>query len=179
MIITCSYMASRKDALEASAAEQFELATRLRESADAYRDFKDCCLEAAMFYRAAAEKGHVEAQFELGMMYQLGLGLAKNFFHAATWYRRAAKQGHGAAMLRLAYLYNAGLGVRKNGITALSWRRKYAELCKARQDECAGGAEAGFQQINPIGRDPMHGALPYAQSTAMPDNHRNGGPNNA
>ena len=166
------YMHARHEALEASAAEQFELAGRLREAANSYRDFKTCCVEAAMFYRAAAEKGHVEAQFELGSMYQFGIGVDKNNFQAAKWYRRAAKQGHGEAMCRLANLYQRGLGMRKNGLTALFWKLKYAELCKARQEALLGEDGAGLADIKPVGQL-------FHQSTAMRNGRGNGGPNNA
>ena len=172
MMITCSYMGSRKDALEASAAEQFELAGRLREAANSYRDFKTCCVEAAMFYRVAAEKGHMGAQFELGSMYQVGDGVEKNNFQAAKWYRRAAKQGHGEAMCRLANLYQRGLGMRKNGLTALFWKLKYVELCKSRQEALLGEGGAGLADIKPPGQL-------NNRSTAMRNGRGNGGPNNA
>ena len=172
MSITVSYMASRKDALEASAAEQFELAGHLREAANTDPDFKTCCVEAAMFYRAAAEKGHVEAQFELGSMYQFGIGVEKNNFQAAKWYRRAAKQGHGEAMCRLANLYQRGLGMRKNGLTALFWKLKYVELCKSRQEALLGEGGAGLADIKPPGQL-------NNRSTAMRNGRGNGGPNNA
>lgn len=166
------YMHARHEALEASAAEQFELAEQLKKAANTYRDFKTCCVEAAMYYRAAAEKGHVEAQFELGSMYQVGDGVEKNNFQAAKWYRRAAKQGHGEAMCRLANLYQRGLGMRKNGLTALFWKLKYVELCKSRQEALLGEGGAGSMDLKPTGQL-------NNRSTAMRNGRGNGGPNNA
>ena len=44
-----------------------------------------------------AEQGHVEAQFNLGVMYFHGDGVAQNDAAAAIWFRKAAEQGHGDA----------------------------------------------------------------------------------
>jgi len=72
--------------------------------------------EAAKWYRKAAEqenenaldnlvamceKGSVAAQFNLGGMYQDGMGVSQDDKIAAKWYQRAADQGHKAAKARL------------------------------------------------------------------------------
>ena len=49
-----------------------------------------------------AESGYVEAQMELGLMYEDGQGVNTK---AAKWYRRAAKQGHAEAQMKLGELY--------------------------------------------------------------------------
>ena len=179
MHISCSYMASRKDALEASAAEQFELADRLINAEDAHRDFVACCTEAAMFFRAAAEKGHAGAQYQMGMMHQAGRGVEENCRLAAQWYRKAALQGHGNAMLRLAHLYRSGRGVRKDGVKAMQWRHKYAEQCKACHDELTDDDLAGFRQINLVGQDQARATASCIRPGVVGGSRRNGGPNNA
>ena len=45
-------------------------------------------------FRAAAERGDAKAQFELGLMYEQGDGVDRNFAEAARWYRKAMAQGH-------------------------------------------------------------------------------------
>ena len=173
------YMHARHEALEASAEEQFELAVRLINAEDAHRDFVACCTEAAMFFRAAADKGHAGAQYQMGMMHQAGKGVEGNCRLAAQWYRKAALQGHGNAMLRLAYLYRSGGGVRKDGVKAMQWRRKYTELCKARQSELTDDDLAGFRQIKPVGQDQTRAAASCMRPGVVGGNRRNGGPNNA
>ena len=42
---------------------------------------------------AAARRGLAEAQFELGVAYDRGLGVTQNHATAAGWYQRAAEQG--------------------------------------------------------------------------------------
>ena len=52
---------------------------------------------AFVLFGAAAEEGHAEAQFSLGMMYARGEGVEKNEAQAVWWLRLAAKQGYAYA----------------------------------------------------------------------------------
>jgi len=56
--------------------------------------------------KVKAEQGDAPAQYELGLMYFYGQGVAKNEAEAVKWYRKAAKQHHAKAqfLLGLAYL---------------------------------------------------------------------------
>jgi hypothetical protein len=47
--------------------------------------------------QAKAEKGDAEAQFYLGVMYENGNGVLKDYTEAVKWYRKAADQGAAAA----------------------------------------------------------------------------------
>lgn len=54
---------------------------------------------ALVFYRKAADLGHVEAQAKLGACYEWGcLGLAIDYPTALGWYRKAAAQGNAQAI---------------------------------------------------------------------------------
>ena len=53
--------------------------------------------EAAKWFRAAAEQGHMYAQFNLGSSYANGDGVPQDKVEAAKWYRKAAEQGYGPA----------------------------------------------------------------------------------
>ena len=50
--------------------------------------------EAAKWFRKAAEQGHAESQFDLGLLYTNGEGVDKDHKEAVKWLRKAAKQGH-------------------------------------------------------------------------------------
>lgn len=50
--------------------------------------------------RSAAERGEVEAQYELGVLYEFGFHLPDHRSTALGWYTRAAEQGHAAASKR-------------------------------------------------------------------------------
>ena len=49
--------------------------------------------EALKCFMKAAEKGHVEAQNNLGSMYYNGNGVAQNYTEALKWYMKSAEQG--------------------------------------------------------------------------------------
>ncbi|MBR7069188.1 MAG: SEL1-like repeat protein [Oxalobacter sp.] len=48
-----------------------------------------------------AEQGDAQSQFLAGMLYENGLGIAKDEILAQTWYRKAAAQGHREAKQKL------------------------------------------------------------------------------
>ena len=49
------------------------------------------------WYRLAAEQGVAEAQFNLGVCYYFGEGVAKNKATAIRWWKKAAAQGNSDA----------------------------------------------------------------------------------
>ena len=86
--------------------------------------------EAAKWYRKAAEQGHPEAQYNLGVMLGtsgLGRGIEKNEKEAAKWYRKAADQGVPDAQYNLGWMYDNGAGVPENDKEAVMLYRKAAE----------------------------------------------------
>ena len=54
--------------------------------------------------RAAAEQGQREAQYNLGMLYENGSGVPRNYDEAAKWYQRAADSGIREANQRIDFL---------------------------------------------------------------------------
>lgn len=78
-------------------------------------------------WRPLAESGHVEAQFNLGAVYEAGLGVLKNPEEAAGWYALAAGQGHAKAQYNLGVMFADGRGVARDDTRAAVWMRKAAE----------------------------------------------------
>ena len=70
------------------------------------------------WYRKAAEQNHAEAQYNLGVCYDEGEGVAKDQVEAVKWYRKAAEQNFAAAQYNLGVCYAKGEGVAKD-----EWRR--------------------------------------------------------
>ena len=66
--------------------------------------------EAVKWYRAAAERDHAAAQFNLALSYSSGKGIAQDHSLANFWYRGAAYQDYSYAMWNLAINLNAGTG---------------------------------------------------------------------
>lgn len=77
-------------------------------------------------WQPLAEKGQADAQFNLGVLYDQGLGVARDYAQAAHWYQKAALQGYVQAQYNLAVLYASGLGVAQNYPEAVRWYRQAA-----------------------------------------------------
>jgi len=77
--------------------------------------------EAARWYKLAAEQGHREAEFNLGLMYAAGDGVTRDDREAARWYRLAAEQGLAEAQFNLAAFYALGTGVPRDYVVAYQW----------------------------------------------------------
>jgi TPR repeat protein len=63
----------------------------------------------------------------LGVLYQEGHGVPKNYELALQWYRKAADAGNATAIYNLGLMYELGQGVRKDSGAAVVWYRKAAE----------------------------------------------------
>ena len=48
-------------------------------------------------YKAKADQGHAQAQYNLGTCYLDGIGVAKDQVEAVKWHRKAADHGYAAA----------------------------------------------------------------------------------
>ncbi len=79
---------------------------------------------AAKEFRVAAEAGNVEAQFNVGLMYERGLGVSKDERESLVWYRKSAEQGYSNAQFNLAVMYENGLGTAVDFSQAHQWYRK-------------------------------------------------------
>jgi TPR repeat protein len=84
-------------------------------------------------YRAAyeewlplAELGDVEAQYNLGVMYDEGAGVEQDFAAAAAWYLKSAEQGFVDAQTNLGLMYYNGQGVARDHNEAARWFSKAA-----------------------------------------------------
>jgi hypothetical protein len=78
-------------------------------------------------WRPLAEGGNHDAQFNLGLAYENGLGVPADAAEAARWYRRAAEQDDPQAQAYLGEMYAKGLGVARDDVEAMRWYRSAAE----------------------------------------------------
>ncbi len=86
--------------------------------------------------------GDAIAQFDLGLMYDLGEGVAQDYAIALIWYRKAAEQGEPRAQNGLAVMYANGLGVTQDYSEAIRWWRNAAEQGEANGEFGLGQAYA-------------------------------------
>ena len=78
---------------------------------------------AIRLIRPLADQGNAIAEFDLGMMYDSGLGVPQDYAEAAKWYRRAGDQGYAEAQLSLGVRYHWGRGVPQDDAEAMKWYR--------------------------------------------------------
>ena len=70
--------------------------------------------------------GDAAAQNNLGVCYEYGQGVARNYAEAVEWYKKAAVQGHANAQNNLGLCYENGQGVARNYAEAVEWYKKAA-----------------------------------------------------
>lgn len=79
------------------------------------------CQTAVKLWQPLAEKGQVDAQYNLGVMYYGGDGVKQDYVEAAKWFRKAAEQGDRQARNYLGLMYLNGEGVKQSENEAHKW----------------------------------------------------------
>lgn len=100
---------------------------------------------ALRIWMQAAESGDVEAQTNVGEIYERGMGVAPDYEAAAKWYQKAADKNYSRAVFNLGTMYEQGLGVPQDGLKALNLYRQawgvpedniiFASAAQREQDE--------------------------------------------
>ena len=68
-----------------------------------------------------AHSGAVDAQFQLGRMYETGEGMTQDLKESRQWYEKAAQQGSDAAQYNLGRMLFYGLGTVQDRKRAFGW----------------------------------------------------------
>jgi len=76
---------------------------------------------------AEAENNSRAAIFEIGMLYENGVGVAKNFEQATAYYMHAAELGMVEAQRKIASWYERGEHLERDLVKALMWYKKCCE----------------------------------------------------
>lgn len=85
------------------------------------RDVPKDLAKAHDWYQKAAAQGHVNAQYNLGMLYKLGLGVKEDAASAFMWLQKAAAQGSDIAQYNVGVMYADGAGVKRDLSRACAW----------------------------------------------------------
>lgn len=72
-------------------------------------------------WRPLANQRYALAQYNLGVMYDNGLGVIQDYAEAVNWYRKAAEQGYASAQTNLGFMYENGSGVMQDAVVAHMW----------------------------------------------------------
>jgi len=103
---------------------------------DAYDrgDFETALAE----WRPLADGGMAEAQYNIGLIYHHGKGVAADPAAAHGWYLEAAEGGYARAQYRVAEMFESGQGVRVDLVQARLWfslagEQRYEDARKRRR----------------------------------------------
>ena len=112
-------------------------------------------------WKAAADSGQPEAEFDLGLLYAQGLGVRRDMTEAARWYRKAAEQGNSAAQFALGQMYSRGWGVPSDEADAVRW----LQMANSPESE---GPPTNWSIVEGYGttRDPAQAVYWYEQAAA-------------
>ena len=77
-------------------------------------------------FLTAAKDGDADSQFNVALMYEQGIGVAKDEKEAVVWYGKSAAQDNSAAQYNLGVLYENGRGTAVDFAKANEWYRKAA-----------------------------------------------------
>lgn len=75
-----------------------------------------------------AEQGDAKAQYNMGVIYDRGYGVERDYAQARSWYEKAAAQGDAEAAHNLGVMYHQGHGVAVDDKQAVDWFREAAKL---------------------------------------------------
>jgi len=84
--------------------------------------------QAAALFRKAAEQDDAAAQFTLGVLYALGVGVPADDAAALAWYRKAAGNAGAEAQYNLAEKLAGGVPGRVNDAIARGWIERLSRL---------------------------------------------------
>ena len=89
------------------------------DGADAYDkgDYKT----AIKHWELLAEHGNADAQYNLGFMYENGIGLKKSDYWAFLWTNKAAQLGQTNAQFAVGNMYRTGAGIVKDSKQTVKW----------------------------------------------------------
>lgn len=112
---------------------------------------------AARLLAKAADGGSAEAEYELGKLYETGLGVPQMVQHAMELYMKAAAQDYPDALNDLGFIYYQGaLGTARDPARALDFFRRAADL---RQPEAMFNYAALIDDGKVPGKGPQDAAL--------------------
>lgn len=72
-------------------------------------------------WKPLAEQGDATAQYNLGLMFANGEGVAQDYKQSVSWFSKAAEQGVAEAQYNLGVTYAKGRGVAQDYKQVVSW----------------------------------------------------------
>jgi TPR repeat protein len=114
--------------------------------------------------QAEAEAGDDVAQFNLGVLYHNGQGVAQSTPKAVEWLEKSANQGNADAAFNLYDVYSRGQGVPRDDKVAAKWCRKAAERGNIKAQLVLSSL---YKKGKGVKKDPAQSAAWFAHAVQM------------
>ena len=102
------------------------LSRHIQDQGDVQTPKTEISLNGLSDLRRRAEEGDVKAQYDLGKIYMVGLGVSQDYQQAAKWYELASEHGFAPAQFVMGFLHEHGKGVRQDYNRAADYYRAAA-----------------------------------------------------
>lgn len=120
--------------------------------------------EAVSLYAAAAQRGDAESQYQLGVLYDRGMGVKPDIAQRQAWWNKAAAQGYAPALAALAEVARSGDGVPKSDTEAA---RLYREAANRGSSEASVELARALAAGRGVSRDPVEAWQWYSFAIAL------------
>lgn len=118
------------------------------------------------WYLLAAEQGHAESQYKVGLLYLYGpRGVRKSNSEAMRFLALAAEQGHPLAQERLGLIFEKGEGIPKDNDIAMQWYGLSAAQGNANATYLLGQIHYQLKNASAANRVIAHALLTISKST--------------
>lgn len=135
------------------------------------------CKKAVNTYEYLANQNDIEAQYELGKIYNGSLCMSRNDLKAFRWFKKAAENGHVDVQYELSSMYRRGIYLSKANLKAYQNDEKSSEWCQKAADNGNGYVEYRIGRMylsgarrNDISKDVTLG-MRYLENSALHDNY--------
>lgn len=80
--------------------------------------------KAVEYFEMAAEELHIDSLYNLGYLYEHGIGVEQDGTKAISYYEKAAQYDDVSSIQALIRIYNEGTIIQRNDLIAQTWKRK-------------------------------------------------------
>lgn len=97
--------------------------------------------EAYRGFKRLARRDHIEAQFQLGMLYLYGKGVGRDSDTGIEWLSQAAESGSYLAANELGQIYLSGKDVTRDEAEAIKWLELATKIAEQHEGEAEDGCD--------------------------------------
>jgi TPR repeat protein len=97
--------------------------------------------EAYRSFKRLAKRGHAQAQYQLGMLYLYGRGVAQDVQQGISWLKQAAEGYSYSAANELSQIYLSGQWVKRDEAEAVKWLELSNKIAAQNEGEAEDGCD--------------------------------------